>query len=195
MASNSTHPISPNPRRSMSGAHKLIAIAAFGALAAAAGCTSGTSTTPASTAASGGSGGSGGTPTVTVASKGTVGAVLSDAQGTTLYRYTPDTPGVSVCTGGCATSWPPLTLPAGVTKPVAGPGVTNLGTTKRADGSLQVTYMGMPLYRFVGDTSRTDATGQGLGGTWYVLKASASTPATPAAPTTTSASHGSGNAY
>jgi predicted lipoprotein with Yx(FWY)xxD motif len=121
--------------------------------------------------------------------------VLSDAQGTTLYRYTPDTPGVSVCTGGCATTWPPLTLPAGVSKPVAGPGVTNLGTIKRADGSLQVTYMGMPLYRYVGDTSRTDATGQGLGGTWYVLKASASTPATPAAPTTTSAPQGSGNAY
>jgi predicted lipoprotein with Yx(FWY)xxD motif len=192
MASNSTHPISSKPRRSMSGAHKLIAIAAFGALAAAAGCTSGTSTTPASTAASGGSGG---TPTVTVASKGTVGAVLSDAQGTTLYRYTPDTPGVSVCTGGCATTWPPLTLPAGVTKPVAGPGVTNLGTIKRADGSLQVTYMGMPLYRYVADTSRTDATGQGLGGTWYVLKASASTPVAPAAPTTTSAPQGSGNAY
>lgn len=184
MASNSTH-----PHRPMSGAHKLIAIAAFGALAAAAGCTSATSGTSGKVA------GSGSSPTVTVASKGTVGAVLSDAQGTTLYRYTPDTPGVSVCTGGCATSWPPLTLPAGVTKPVAGPGVTNLGTTKRADGSLQVTYMGMPLYRFVGDTSRTDATGQGLGGTWYVLKASASTPATPAAPTTTSVSHGSGNAY
>jgi predicted lipoprotein with Yx(FWY)xxD motif len=192
MASNSTHPISSNPRRSMSGAHRLIAIAAFGALAAAAGCTSGTSTTPASTAASGGSGG---TPTVTVASKGTVGAVLSDAQGTTLYRYTPDTPGVSVCTGGCATTWPPLTLPAGVAKPVAGPGVTNLGTIKRADGSLQVTYMGMPLYRYVGDTSRTDATGQGLGGTWYVLKAPAAAPAAPAAPTTTSAPQGSGNAY
>ena len=192
MASNSTHPISPNPRRSMSGAHKLIAIAAFGALAAAAGCTSGTSTTPASTAASGGSGASGGTPTVTVASKGTVGAVLSNGQGMTLYRYTPDTPGVSACTGGCATTWPPLTLPAGVTNPVAGPGVTNLGTIKRADGSLQVTYTGMPLYRYVGDTSRTDATGQGLGGTWYVLKASASTPA---APTTTSAPQGSGNAY
>ena len=187
MASNSTH-----PRRRMSGGHKLIAIATFGALAAAAGCSSGTSSAPASTAASGGSGGSGGTLTVTVASKGTVGAVLSNGQGMTLYRYTPDTPGVSACTGGCATTWPPLTLPAGVTNPVAGPGVTNLGTIKRADGSLQVTYTGMPLYRYVGDSSRTDATGQGLGGTWFVLKAPT---AAPAAPTTTSAPQGSGSAY
>src|SRR5664280_2287710 len=184
MASNSTH-----PRRRMSGAHKLIAIATFGALAAAAGCSSGTASAPASTAASGGSGGSGGTPTVTVASKGTVGAVLSNGQGMTLYRYTPDTPGVSACTGGCATTWPPLTLQAGVTNPVAGPGVTGLGTIKRADGSLQVTYTGTPLYLYVGDSSRTDATGQGLGGLWFVLKAPT------AAPTTTSAPQGSGNAY
>jgi predicted lipoprotein with Yx(FWY)xxD motif len=168
----------------MSGAHKLIAVGAFAALAAAAGCSSGTSSSSTSTAASGGSGGSGGTATVTVASKGSVGAVLSNRQGLTLYRYTPDKPGISNCTGGCAVTWPPLVLPSGVTTPVPGTGVTGLGTTKRSDGSLQVTYNGMPLYTFTGDSSRTDAAGQGLDGTWFVIKPTAAgSTATTAAPT------------
>jgi len=183
----------------ISGAQKLVAVGAFAALAAAAGCSSG-SATPSSTSTTGASSGSGGTAaTVTVASKGTVGAVLSTAQGMTLYHYTPDTPGVSNCTGGCATIWPPLELAAGVTTPVAGTGVNGLGTTKRADGSLQVTYNGMPLYTFSGDSSPTDAKGQGVAGTWFVLTANTSGGAAPTAttkaPTATTAAPSGGYGY
>jgi predicted lipoprotein with Yx(FWY)xxD motif len=178
----------------MSGAHKLIAVGAFAALAAAAGCSSG-SASPSSTTAAGASGTTAGAPaTVTVASKGSVGAVLSNAQGMTLYRYTPDAPGVSNCTGGCATAWPPLELAPGATAPVAGNGVNGLGTIKRADGTLQVTYDNMPLYTFTGDSSASDAKGQGLDGTWFVITSGGST-GTTKAPSTTAAPSGGGYGY
>jgi predicted lipoprotein with Yx(FWY)xxD motif len=185
----------------ISGAHKLLAIGAFAALAAAAGCSSG-STTASTSSTAGGSSGSGGAATVTVASKTSVGSVLSTAQGMTLYHLTSDTPGVSTCTGGCATAWPPLVLPAGVTTPVAGNGVDGLGTIKRADGSLQVTYDKEPLYTFSGDASPTDAKGQGVAGTWFAVKSDSSstgsgaTTATTKAPTaTTQAPSGGGYGY
>jgi predicted lipoprotein with Yx(FWY)xxD motif len=184
----------------LSGAHKLVAVGAFAALAAAAGCASGSAAPSATSAAA--SGTSGGSPaTVTAATKGSLGSVLANAQGMTLYRYTPDTPGVSNCTGGCATAWPPLELPAGVTTPVAGKGVDSLGTIKRADGSLQVTYDKMPLYTFTGDSSAADAKGQGLDSTWFVIKSDAtggstgSATATTKAPTTTAAPSGGGYGY
>jgi predicted lipoprotein with Yx(FWY)xxD motif len=74
----------------------------------------------------------------------------------------------------CAEAWPPLRLPTGVTKPVAGRGVkaSLLGTTHRTDGTLQVTYNRWPLYLWVGDSEPGQATGQALnnlGGLWYVL--------------------------
>jgi predicted lipoprotein with Yx(FWY)xxD motif len=181
----------------LSGAHKLVVVGAFAALAAAAGCASG-SAAPSSTSAAAASGTSGGSPaTVTAATKGSLGSVLANAQGMTLYRYTPDTPGVSNCTGGCATAWPPLDLPAGATTPVAGKGVDSLGTIKRADGSLQVTYDKMPLYTFAGDSSAADAKGQGLDGTWFVIKSDATggATATTKAPTTTTAPSGGGYGY
>jgi len=186
--------------RRMSGAHQLIVVGAFAALAAAAGCSSG-SATPSSTSTAGASGTSGAAPaTVTVASKGSVGAVLSNAKGMTLYRYTPDTPGVSNCTGGCPTAWPPLELAPGVTTPLAGKGVNGLGTIKRADGTLQVTYNNTPLYTFTGDSSASDAKGQGLDGTWFVIKSNSSgtsggSTATTNAPSTTAAPSGGGYDY
>jgi predicted lipoprotein with Yx(FWY)xxD motif len=119
----------------------------------------------------------------------------------TLYRYTPDAPGVSNCTGGCATAWPPLELPPGVTTPVAGKGVSGLGTIMRSDGSLQVTFDKMPLYTFTGDSSAADTKGQGLDGTWFVIKsdstngATGGATATTKAPTTTAAPSGGGYGY
>jgi predicted lipoprotein with Yx(FWY)xxD motif len=193
----------PFPRlHQLSGAHKLVAVGAFAALAAAAGCSSGSaapSSTAASANASGASGGS--AATVTVATKGSLGSILANAQGMTLYRYTPDAPGVSNCTGGCATAWPPLELAPGATTPVAGKGVDGLGTIKRSDGSLQVTYDKMPLYTFTGDSAAADAKGQGLDGTWFVIKSDASSgstggaTATTKAPTTTAAPSGGGYGY
>jgi predicted lipoprotein with Yx(FWY)xxD motif len=183
--------------RQLSTAHKLVAVGAFAAIAAAAGCSSG-SATPASTSTTASPSGSGAAAaTVTVVSKGSVGAVLSNAQGMTLYHYTADTPGVSTCTGGCATIWPPLLLPAGATTPVAGKGVDGLSTITRSDGSVQVTYDKEPLYTFSGDTSPTDAKGQGVGGTWFAVKSDSTGAPTAStkAPTATTAAPSGGYGY
>lgn len=191
-------------RPRISGAHKLLAVGAFAAVAAAAGCSSG-SATPSTSSTAGTSSGSRGAATVTVASKSSVGSVLTNAQGMTLYRYTPDKPGVSTCTGACATIWPPLALPAGATAPVAGKGVDSLGTITRPDGTVQVTYDKEPLYTYSGDTSAADAKGQGVEGTWFAVKADSTstgagaTTATTKAPTastaTTAAPSGGGYGY
>lgn len=104
-----------------------------------------------------------------------LGKVLVDGQGLTLYLFIPDRQSNnSTCYGRCAEGWPPLILPVGVTKPVAGAGVdaSLLGTTKRTDGSVQVTYNRWPLYTWVGDSEPGQATGQALnndGGLWYVV--------------------------
>ena len=80
----------------------------------------------------------------------------------TVYTFTMDVKdsGKSACTGGCVATWPPLTVPAGST-PTAGDGVTGtLGTiTREDDGSLQVTYNGLPLYFFKNDKAEGDANG------------------------------------
>jgi predicted lipoprotein with Yx(FWY)xxD motif len=103
-----------------------------------------------------------------------LGTVLVDGYGLTLYLFVPDhRSGHSTCNGYCATQWPPLSLPSGVTTPVVGAGVDRMlvGTTGRGN-SLQVTYDGWPLYRWIGDTSAGQSTGEGIrnsGGLWYAV--------------------------
>ncbi len=127
-------------------------------------------------------------PTVMMASNSKYGPILVDAKGLALYTATGDTATKSACTGDCLKLWPPLLLPAGQTQPVAGPGVTGLGTLTRAEGT-QVTYNGKPLYTWVNDKPG-EVTGQGVvdtAGTWHVATvasgASGTSPA-PATPTT-----------
>ena len=105
-----------------------------------------------------------------------VGNALVDSQGRTLYLFEADKGPMSTCNGACASLWPPAKASG---KPTAGPGVdaAKLGTTRRGDGTLEVTYNGHPLYRYAPDTKAGDATGQGLnqfGAKWYVLAASGS---------------------
>jgi predicted lipoprotein with Yx(FWY)xxD motif len=111
--------------------------------------------------------------------------VLVDSKGMTLYWFAPDSSTASKCSGSCATYWPPVTGPV-----TAGSGVTGtLGTITRSDGTKQATYMGHPLYTYVGDTSPGQNKGNGLnlsGGLWYEMTASGSTPA-PGAGSTASA--------
>jgi predicted lipoprotein with Yx(FWY)xxD motif len=100
-----------------------------------------------------------------------LGRILVDSKGITLYDFVKDKGTTSVCYGACAALWPPLITKA---KPVAGPGVraSLLGTTKRKDGKLEVTYGGRPLYYFVSDRKPGQTTGQGVnqfGGPWWVL--------------------------
>jgi predicted lipoprotein with Yx(FWY)xxD motif len=94
--------------------------------------------------------------------------VLVDQTGRALYLYTLDTTDKSTCKGGCATTWPPLIGPA-----TAGAGVTqaNLGTSRRNDGSQQVTYFSHPLYYFAGDPQPGQANGEGIGGSFFLVDA------------------------
>ncbi len=105
---------------------------------------------------------------INVGQNATLGSFLVDSKGMTLYLYTKDTPNTSNCYGGCAGYWPPL-LTSGT--PVAGPGVTAslLGTTKRTDGTTQVTYNGWPLYYYVSDKAAGDTTGENVQGVWFVI--------------------------
>lgn len=109
-------------------------------------------------------------PVVLGQSVGTMGTILVAASNShTVYTFDSDSSGVSRCTGGCATSWPPLTLASGTT-PTGGPGMTGqLGTITRADGSLQVTYKGLPLYFFHSDSKPGDTKGSYAGGAWSSL--------------------------
>ena len=104
------------------------------------------------------------------------GKILADGQGRALYLFTADKSSTSTCTGACAAAWPPVTASA---MPMAGGGVSQsmLGTTKRADGTEQLTYNGHPLYYFSADTGSGMAKGQGLkafGSDWYVVNAKGS---------------------
>jgi predicted lipoprotein with Yx(FWY)xxD motif len=102
-----------------------------------------------------------------------LGHILVDSKGVTLYDFVKDKGTTSACYGACAALWPPLITKG---KPVAGPGVraSLLGTTKRKDGKLEVTYGGHPLYYFVTDRKPGQTTGQGVnqfGGPWWVISA------------------------
>jgi predicted lipoprotein with Yx(FWY)xxD motif len=114
----------------------------------------------ASTAAAGG--------TINVSETAAVGKFLTGPAGNTLYVYSGDTAAnASTCVDACATNWPPLTASGGA--PAAGTGVTGtLATFARADGSMQVSYNGKPLYYFGKDTKAGDTNGQGLAGKWTV---------------------------
>lgn len=108
------------------------------------------------------------TATVNATNSDTYGTYLTDAQGNSLYLYTRDTKNTSSCTGQCATNWPPLTVTG---KPTAGEGVAGslLGTITRTDGSMQVTYNGLPLYTFAKDQKPGDTNGEGVGNVWYLV--------------------------
>jgi predicted lipoprotein with Yx(FWY)xxD motif len=100
-----------------------------------------------------------------------LGRVLVGPRGRTLYLFEKDKNGKSACVGMCATFWPPL-IASG--KPLAGTGAkaSLLGTTRRADGRMQVTYNHHPLYMFGKDTRRGQTNGEGVsafGAQWYVV--------------------------
>lgn len=110
------------------------------------------------------------TPTVKTDVGPRYGQHLTDAHGNSLYILKRDAQGASTCTGECAKNWPPLLVTG---TPVAGNGVdaSLLGTVKRPDGSLQVTYNGWPLYTYVRDTKAGESNGEGLGNLFYLIDA------------------------
>lgn len=100
------------------------------------------------------------------------GIVLTDAEGKSLYVYTNDTVGeggsVSNCVDACTRNWPPVLGDGDLS---VGEGVSEalLGTIERADGTVQVTYNGWPLYRYARDANAGDIRGQRLGGTFFLV--------------------------
>jgi predicted lipoprotein with Yx(FWY)xxD motif len=101
-----------------------------------------------------------------------LGKVLVNGKGVTLYLFEKDKKGRSACTGACAKAWPPL-LTKGRPHASGGASSKKLGTTRRADGTTQVTYNGHPLYTFIGDAGKPGRTaGEGskaFGAEWYVV--------------------------
>jgi predicted lipoprotein with Yx(FWY)xxD motif len=112
------------------------------------------------------------TRAVTVkAGNSSLGRIIVDARGRTLYLFEKDSRRRSACSGACATYWPPLLTK---TKPIAGQGTRQslLGVIRRSDGTRQVTYAGHPLYRFVQDTKPGQTNGEGsqaFGAGWDAL--------------------------
>ncbi len=153
------------------------------ALGLLAGCTSGGTAQPAATSAPMATGSA--SPATTPASSpamttgaadaatlavkmadSTLGSILVDGKGMTLYMFTKDSANMSACEGQCLVNWPPL-----LGKPTVGAGVddSKLGSFQRTDGRTQATYNGWPLYYWKNDAKAGDTTGQNVQGVWFVL--------------------------
>jgi predicted lipoprotein with Yx(FWY)xxD motif len=157
----------PSIVRSTRAVSSLVLVGLLAAACSTAATTAPATTTPA-TAAPAASGpastAAGATGVVVSMATTSLGAALTGPNGLTLYTHAGDSATSSTCTGACATNWPPLTVPAGGT-PTAGSGVTGtLATLTRDDGSIQVTYNGLPLYGWQGDKAAGDTTGNGVNG-------------------------------
>lgn len=108
------------------------------------------------------------------AARGSLGQIIVDDEGHTVYLFEKDKPDESYCHGACASVWPPLTTSRApvVEAPLDKSKVTLL---KRGDGLMQVVYAGRPLYYYQGDTGPKDTNGQEknqFGALWYALRPS-----------------------
>jgi predicted lipoprotein with Yx(FWY)xxD motif len=109
--------------------------------------------------------------TVAVAGGGNLGDILVDSRGRTIYLFEKDAGTTSACSGDCAIDWPPVTT-TGKPTVAGGLSASKVGTTRRSDGTIQITYNRHPLYLFKGDHGSGDANGEGLnafGAPWYVV--------------------------
>jgi predicted lipoprotein with Yx(FWY)xxD motif len=159
----------PTPRHIRRGAGSVAGLAALTLVLAACG-TGGSSAY--------GTGGYGAPPARPAAAAATVdvrdsslGQILVDGQGKTLYLFEADKGGKSACDGPCATVWPP-DLSSGAPQAAMGASGSLVGTITRGDGTTQVTYGGHPLYYCVGDKAPGNVTGQDMnqfGAKWYVV--------------------------
>jgi predicted lipoprotein with Yx(FWY)xxD motif len=165
------------------------AVPSLAALALLAGCGSSSSTSSSASAGASPYGGGGAaaaattttatsstaapaTPVVLTVKHGKLGAIVATgSRHMTVYLFEADHGAASTCTGTCAKVWPPvLGHPTGTDLPAA-----HLGTITRADGTVQATFAGHPLYTYAKDGDAGDAYGQGVksfGADWYVLNPS-----------------------
>ncbi len=109
---------------------------------------------------------------IAVKHAGKLGTILAAGpKKMTVYLFEADKGPTSACSGACASAWPPVTT-GGAPVALHGAVAADLGTTKRSEGTMQVTYKGHPLYYFVKDKDSGDSYGEGVkafGGPWYVL--------------------------
>jgi predicted lipoprotein with Yx(FWY)xxD motif len=182
----------------------LPAIAASLLIAACGSSSSGNTTSSAASTQSAAQTSSGSSSAVLVKSaSNSLGTILIDSQGMTLYHLSGEQNGKFICTSSaCVGVWHPLIAPSNAPTGEVG----SLGTVKRPDGTVQVTYKGTPLYTFAGDQQAGETKGQGIKdvGTWSVVTTSSSstpatstssTPATPAPSTGGSSEESSSGGY
>ncbi len=118
----------------------------------------------ASTAAAGAAAGSG---VALATAESSLGTVLVDAAGLTLYAFTPDTGGVPTCVDSCADAWPPAFVDGEPT--VDGVDAALVTTVEHPAGGTQLVVDGHPLYTFAGDAAPGDVNGQGSGDAWFAV--------------------------
>ena len=177
---------------------KSIPLVAVSSLLAACGSNSSSGSYAAPASQPRGAAGSAVVKTASVSSVG--GSVLVDSQGLTLYRLSGEQNGKWICTSAkCVKAWHPLTAS---TSGAPSGSVGSLGAVKRPGGTMQVTFKGMPLYTFVGDTTAGEAKGQGIKdvGVWTAVTGTGATTAKPASPPASpapasSSSGGGSNGY
>jgi predicted lipoprotein with Yx(FWY)xxD motif len=158
----------PSPRVLSSSRSRWLGQAAVGAavLVLVTACGSGSSSDSAGSSSSGAAS-SGGLATTSTS----LGTILTDSAGKTIYSFAADTNGVSNCSGSCASYWPPVPVSGSVPKDPQGV-TAKLGELTRDDGTKQLTVNGMPMYTYVGDSAKGDTNGQNLnqsGGLWWVV--------------------------
>ncbi len=181
----------------------VLAAAVIGLAACGSSSSSSSSTTPPSPAAAGGSSPSSSSGTSSASSSQiktastSVGTVLVNSKGFVIYWFAIDTATKSNCNGSCATYWPPVKGPVtAVAGAALRPGL--LGTIKRADGTIEATYRGHPLYTYAGDTAPGQAGGNGKnlsGGVWYAMTPSGAKPTAGGAPAPSTSTSSGGYGY
>ncbi len=92
--------------------------------------------------------------------------LMVDANGLTVYAFSPDTTTTSACNAGCDSNWPPVTVAGTAPTTVSGLPITTL---TRGDGATQLVVNGHPVYTFSGDSKPGDTNGEGVGGKWYYV--------------------------
>lgn len=158
-----THGAAATGRRRVAWLIGLLALVSLIAACGSNGSSAGSDQT--STAAAGSGNGMIGT------AKTSLGTILVDSAGRTIYMFQADSAGKSACTGPCLSSWPIVKAPASMPRAVAGVSA-KLGVLKRTDGAMQLTVDGRPVYTYAGDSKAGMTAGQGntgFGARWWVL--------------------------
>jgi predicted lipoprotein with Yx(FWY)xxD motif len=174
----------------------LPAIAASLLIAACGGSSSGNTTSaPASTQPAAQTSSSSSSAVVVKTASNSLGTILVDSQGMTLYHLSGEVNGKFICTSSaCVGVWHPLTAPS---SGAPSGEVGSLSTVKRPEGTVQVTYKGTPLYTFTGDRQPGETKGQGIKdvGTWSVITTSASSTPAPSTRSSSEPEKSSGGGY